>query len=146
MAATTSSNPFVNFLKKFLHVVEAPFTNAKKVEQVFEGIEKGIVDAPEAKTLVVGLVQQFEALGPDGLAAITGEGMNFVADEKTFADAVNVFKYFKNTFVPGIEKIYADVKADVTGSTSTAAAAAPAASTSGAPAPAVVTQHTGAAD
>jgi len=141
--ASTTGNPVANFFKKLLHVVEAPFTYAKKIGQILEGVEKGLVDAPEAKTLVVGLVQQFEAISPDAVAAIAGDGANFAAEEKTVGDIVNLFNYFKNTFVPGVEQIYADVKADLTGTSGTVAAVAAA---TPAPAPAAAVAHTGAAE
>jgi hypothetical protein len=121
---TAKGSGFASFLKKLLHVVEAPFTNAKKLEQVFEAVDKGIVEAPQAKTLVVGLVQQFETISPDAIAAIAGEGVNVPADEKTLADVAALFSYFKNTFVPGLEAIYKSVKSELTGDVALPAAAA----------------------
>jgi hypothetical protein len=146
-AVAAKGNAVVSFFKKLLHVVEVPLTSVKKIEQIFEAVDQGIASAPEAKTLITGLVKQFETISPDVVSAIAGDGVNIVADEKSLADVSGLFSYFKNTFVPGIEQVYQAIKADLTGYAAPAPAPAPAAVAEPAPAPApVAVASTGAAE
>lgn len=123
---------FKKFLLAVWHGIEYPFTHAAAIGEILSKLYNGTVtvieDEPEAHSLIVGLVQQFEMIAPDVVAAVAADGLNAVTDAKAVQDVANLFTYFKDTFFPGIEKIYEDLKTDVTGTaqpTAPALAAAP---------------------
>lgn len=95
---------------KVISVVEWPFKHAAMLETL---LSDGLKDAPQVKTAIVGLVEQFGAVEPDFVAAITADGLNLGADLKGIADVKNLFVYFTQTFLPVVEKAYADLKKDV---------------------------------
>ena len=112
--------------EKVISIVEWPI---KHSVQVAELLGTAIEDEPEVKTAIVGLVQQFEAIGADTAADIAANGLNLASDVKTVADVQVLFKYFTSTFIPAIEKAFSDFQVDVSGTPATAAPTAPAATT-----------------
>jgi hypothetical protein len=96
--------------ERVLSVVEWPFKHAITVEKL---LGDALKDTPEAKTVIVGLVEQFEAIGSDTVAAVATGGANITADLKDLQDVQALFAYWQNTFLPTMEKVYADMKQDV---------------------------------
>lgn len=139
---------FKKFLLAVWHSIEYPFVHAAAIGEILSKLYSATVtvveDEPEAHTLIVGLVQQFELITPDVVAAVAAGGLNAITDAKAVADVAALFTYFQKTFFPGIEKIYEDLKTDADGANSTAPAAAPdpapPATASAAPAPAPAKQ------
>ncbi len=114
--------------EKIISIATWPFRHSVMLAEMLTDFVK---DAPTVKTLCVGLVEQFEAVGPDVVAAIAKDGLNIPADLRAGADLQSLFVYFQNTFLPGIEAAYKDFKKD-----SAIAAESPAApATPDAPAP-----------
>lgn len=112
---------FVKIGKDILAAVEYPFKHAAQLATVLGKIitESGeaVEEAPVAKQLIIGLVEQFEKLGPDVLADIAAKGFNFAVDAQTVTDLQGLFAYVTQTFFPGVEKLYealADPSAVVT--------------------------------
>jgi hypothetical protein len=109
--------------ERIISIVEWPFQHSVQVAKI---IETGIEDELELKAALVGLVEQFEALGPDTTAAIAANGFNLPADMKEATDLKSLFSFFENTLKPAVEKTLTDVKGDLgaaaTGSTAPAAA------------------------
>lgn len=127
----------MNLLQGIEHVgeeiakgIEWPFKHAAKLAAL---IGDGLKDTPAVKTAIVQLVQKAEGVSPDFAAAITGDGLNIGADLKCLGDVQTFFLYFKGTFLPVIEKAYADLKKDIA-DPETPAPIVPAASS---PAPAI---------
>ena len=80
-------------------------------------------DAPDVKAATVQLVEDGEKIVSDAGLDIVSKGVNFVQDEQTVADVVAFFEYFKNSFLPVVEKTYKQLKADSTTKTPSAPAA-----------------------
>lgn len=104
--------------------IEWPFVNAAKISAV---IGDTLKDEPEVKQVIVQLVQKAESVTPDFVTAIGANGINVSADLKSLADVQTFFQYFKNTFLPVIEKAYAEIKKDVQTATAAPSSPAPAA-------------------
>lgn len=96
--------------EKILSVVEYPIKHSVQLAEMLVDFEK---DEPKVKTAIVGLVEQFEALGPEVAAAIAAKGVNFAADAATVAGVESLFGYFVNTFLPAVEAAYADFKTEI---------------------------------
>jgi hypothetical protein len=95
-----------------------------KAEQV---IATAIKDQPQVKTAVLSLVQQATTVIGDVATDAADKGINLAADSKTLADAEAFFTYFKNSFVPLVEAVYDEVKADLSSTPQTVTATVPAA-------------------
>jgi hypothetical protein len=106
---------------KVISIVEWPFVHASKIEKL---IGDGMKDAPATKGAIIGLVEQFEAIGPNVALAIAAKGFDIPDDLKTGTDIKSLFTYFTGTFLPAVEKDYADLKADLPADTTTQAIAA----------------------
>jgi hypothetical protein len=104
--------------ERIISIVEAPFKYAAQTEKV---LADGIKDAPQLKSAIVGLVHEFEQLGPDVLQCIAEKGFDIPEDLKACADVKALFQYFTQTFMPVVEATVADFKHDV----ATSAPAAP---------------------
>lgn len=89
--------------------IEWPFHHAAALAAL---IGDGLKKEPEVKTVVVTLVQKFEAIGPDALAAYASKGANIGADVATAEDVKAAFSYFTGTFLPVVEAAYKTLKAD----------------------------------
>jgi hypothetical protein len=76
-------------------------------------IANAIKDEPTVKQAVLDLVKNAEQVFADGAIAVAGKGVDLVSDAKVLADAEAFFGYFKTEFVPLIEKLYGEVKADL---------------------------------
>ena len=76
-------------------------------------IASAVKDSPEVKTAVLGLVKQATGVIGDVATATAEKGINLADDAKALADAEAFFNYFKSTFIPLVESLYAEVKADV---------------------------------
>lgn len=101
---------FVKVGKDILAAVEYPFKHAAQLAAVLGKIVmdsgEAVAEAPEAKQLLIGLVEAFEKLGPDVLADLAAKGLNFAADAQTVSDLQAAFRYLTGTFFPGVEKLY----------------------------------------
>jgi len=117
------ANIFVKIGEKVWDVLKSPFVHAQQVAAV---LEKTGEDLPEAKNLIVELVARSEAVDADVFAAVGTNGLNLPADLTAIKDAQAFFVWFKGTFVPGVEKIYADVTEAVKVSSGSPASPAPA--------------------
>lgn len=78
-------------------------------------IASAIKDQPEVKTAVLSLISQATVVIGDVATDAADKGIDLAADAKTLADAEAFFDYFRSTFVPLVEAVYAEVKADVSG-------------------------------
>jgi hypothetical protein len=87
-----------------------PFTHTAKI---IEFLDTALKDTPAVKTAVQGLLLQIGVMTKDGATAVTGDGLNIAADLTEVQDAQTLFTYIKTTFLPAIEKAYADFEADV---------------------------------
>jgi len=96
--------------ERVISVIEAPFKYAAQTEKV---LADGIEDAPKLKVAIVGLVHQFELLGPDVLEAIAAKGLDIPEDLKCAADVKALFQYFTGTFMPVVEETTQDFKGDI---------------------------------
>lgn len=92
------------------HGVEKAFTYADKVEKI---LSTAITDQPEIKSAIVALVKAAEPVVVDTTADVAEKGLNLVDDAKTLSDAEAFFSYFKTSFLPIVEQVYAAVVADV---------------------------------
>lgn len=144
------SNKFVTFLKKLGAIVSWPVSHAVMMTEILATAYK---DEPEVKTVVVGIVKQFEGISADVVAAVAGGGVNITADMKGFSDIVAFFQYMKSTALPTIESVYTQLKTDAGDGAADPASPAPAtaagtAASSPAPAsaPAASTDAASAAD
>lgn len=108
-------------LGSVIHVVEAPFSEADKLGELFATVEK---DVPEVKTAALQLVSLVEGVGADVATDLSEKGLNIPSDVKTFNDAAAVYSYVVTTLVPLFKQVYNDVKADLPGSTPAIAGAA----------------------
>jgi hypothetical protein len=81
-----------------------------KAEKV---ISSAIKDQPLVKNAILSLVAQGTKIVEDGSVAAAQKGVNLLADAATLADAEAFFAYFRATFIPIVESVYAEVKADV---------------------------------
>jgi hypothetical protein len=107
--------------KGFLHVVEEPFAEAGKLESLLVTFK---ADEPELKTACLKIVSLATGEEGDFSTDVTGGGLNFSSDMKTFTDAGLLITYVKSTFVPLVEKVYSDFKFDLDPAATVAAAAA----------------------
>ena len=96
--------------EKVISIVEYPIKHAIQIAELLGTAEK---DAPEVKTAIVGLVEQFDAIGPDAIAIYASKGVNVAADLDALAKLQALFQYFSGTFVPAIEAAYTDLKSDI---------------------------------
>ncbi len=90
--------------------IEEPIQFLAKAEKV---IASAIQDQPAVKQAVMSLVQQAQTVIADTVGDVAGKGLNLAAAAKTLSDAEQFFAYFKDTFMPLVESLYAEVKADV---------------------------------
>jgi len=72
-----------------------------------------IKDQPVVKAAILGLVKQAAVVIADIGIDAAAKGFDLVSDLKTLSDAEAFFSYFARTFMPAIEQVYADVKADI---------------------------------
>lgn len=126
---------FITVIKKIgekvISIVEWPIKHSVLLFDMLKDFEE---DEPKVKTAIVGLVQQFEALGPDVVQALAEKGLDIPEDLKAIADVKSLFAYFTGTFLPTIEDAYADFKKD-SGADASATTGAVAASSGPQPGP-----------
>ena len=91
---------------KIISVVEWPFVHATMVEKL---LSNGCADAPATKAAIVGLVEQFEVIGPDTVADIAAKGFDLAADVKTvndvkalFSDSTKGLATQMNSYITGV--------------------------------------------
>ena len=72
-----------------------------------------IKDQPELKAAVLSLVSQATNVIGDVSSAVADKGLNLKEDTDTLAAAEAFFLYFKSAFIPLMEKVYGEVKADI---------------------------------
>lgn len=119
-------NIFKSILRGVEKVVASPVTAVEKVKTIFEQVTE---DTPELRTALQGFVGKAEAVGGDLVVDTSADGLNVQADMQTLAAAADLIAYFRTSVLPVIEKIYGQVKSDVS------TTAAPTASTGGSSAP-----------
>jgi hypothetical protein len=100
----------VTVAKDIAYGVEYPVEFLTKAEKI---IASAIKDQPEIKTAVLNLVKQAQTVIADSVSVAAGKGIDLVADAKALADAETFFGYFKSTFIPLVEQVYAEVAADL---------------------------------
>lgn len=76
-----------------------------------------IKDDPQVKAQVLELVKQAEAVIADTALAASEKGINLTQDAKALGDAEAFFTWFKSSFIPFVERVYGELKADVTAPT-----------------------------
>jgi hypothetical protein len=76
-------------------------------------LDTAIQDQPKVKEAVIDLIKQAGVVTGDVTIDVTDKGVNLVADLQTLKDIVAFFNYFKSTWVPLIEQLYGEVKADL---------------------------------
>lgn len=100
-----------------LKVLQWPFVHtamlAKVLDRTYVTAQDAIKDEPQVRELILGLVQNFEKLGPDTLAALASKGTDIGADIRTVEDVRAAFQYFTGTFLPQVEAIYKGLETDV---------------------------------
>jgi hypothetical protein len=94
---------------KVLSVVEWPFKHGAMLAAIMRDSMK---NAPATRDAILGLVQRFEALGPDVLADLASKGLDFRADVQTLADVKALFSYFQTDFLPVVAKDFQELSAD----------------------------------
>lgn len=92
------------------YAIVHPIEFCVKAEAV---IASAIKDSPEVKTAVLDLVKQANGVIGDVATDIADKGINLSANAKTLTDAEAFFTYFKSTFIPLVESLYAEIKAEV---------------------------------
>ncbi len=92
------------------YAVIHPIEFCVKAEKV---LASAIKDQPEVKNAVLALVKQASSVIADVGTDVAEKGINLQDDAKTLADAEAFFNYFKANFIPLVESLYAEVKADV---------------------------------
>lgn len=92
-----------------LEGMEWPFKHAPALVAL---IGDGLKREPEVKTVVITMVQKFEAIGPDALGAYAAKGGNFIEDAAVAEDVKSAFSSFTGTFLPTIEAAYKELKKD----------------------------------
>jgi len=102
------SNPFLNALKKIGAVITWPIRHSVMLGKMLVDFEQ---DEPKVKDVIVGLVEKFEALGPQAAAAIAARGLNIPADFAVEQGVKDLFSYFTETFLPTVEEAYSDFEA-----------------------------------
>jgi hypothetical protein len=104
------TNVFEEIGEKVLHVIEAPFKYAGKVESV---LKTAINDQPELKAGIIKLVALGETAVGDGGVVIGERGLVIPQDMKTFSDLEAFFSFLKGDFFPLVEKVYGEFEADL---------------------------------
>lgn len=92
------------------YAIVHPIEFCIKAEKI---IASAIKDQPEVKAAVLDLVKQATGVIGDVAEDVAEKGINLQDDAKTLADAEAFFTYFKDNFIPLVEKLYAEVKADI---------------------------------
>lgn len=108
--------------KDIVKVIEDPFKFVVKAEKV---LQTAITDQPELKTVLTTMVQKAEEVGASAVLAGSSKGLNLAEDATALQQAQAFFEYFKASVVPVIEKVFAQVKADVTSPVAPAVPAPP---------------------
>lgn len=93
--------------EKVISIVEWPIKHSVMLGEM---LVDALKDGPKTKAALVGLAQQFEALGPDAVAAIAADGFNIPDDVKVATDLKSLFAFWQATVLPAIEQDYADFK------------------------------------
>lgn len=115
------SNPIVHAAQVVGHDIKVAAIDTEKavvktvefLPHAIKLLDTAIADQPQVKQAVVDLIKQAGVVTGDVTIDITDKGINLVADLQTLKDIVAFFDYFKSTWVPLIEKIYGEVKADL---------------------------------
>lgn len=114
--------------KDIVKVIEEPFKFVVKAEAV---IATAIKDDPEIKAVITTLVQKASEVGAAAVLAGGSKGLNLAEDSAALSQAEAFFEWFKATVVPLVEKVYGEIKTDLTtpaATPSTTPATAPATS------------------
>jgi hypothetical protein len=90
--------------------VEYPIEFLVKAEKV---LASAIQNQPAIKTAVLNMIKQAETVIADTSTVVADKGFDLTVDAKALADAEAFFGYFKNTFVPLVEKVYSEVTVDL---------------------------------
>lgn len=101
-------NPVLNALRKIGAVITWPIRHSIMLGKMLVDFER---DEPKVKDVIVGLVEKFESLGPQAVAAIAARGLNIPADLAVEQGVKDLFSYFAQTFLPTVEEAYSDFEA-----------------------------------
>lgn len=84
------------------------------IPKVISVLATALKDEPAVKSAVLELVQKFGTVTADGTLAVASKGANLVEDAATVTAAEQFFAYFRDSFIPIVENLYGEVKADLT--------------------------------
>lgn len=104
-------------LSEVEHGIEFPFKFIGKAAAV---ISTAIKDQPEIKNAVTVLVEKCDAIGADTMIDVAERGLNLIDDAATVRAVADLGEYLKSTFIPLVEKLYGEIKTDVTSVTESA--------------------------
>ncbi len=76
-------------------------------------IVTAIKDQPAIKAAILQLISQANSVIADGSKAVASDGTNIAADGITITAAEVFFTYFEKTFIPLVESLYYNIKADL---------------------------------
>jgi hypothetical protein len=94
---------------RIVSVLEFPL---KRVEMLTAFAADVKVDFPETAAVLRALVEKFEALSPEVLAAVAAKGFDVPEDIKAGVDLKAIFAYVQSVVYPTIEKDFADFERD----------------------------------
>ena len=107
------TNPVLKFFEKvgqtIFMVIKYPFVHSMQLEKMLADVAR---DTPITAKALVGTLKQFEALGPDLIAAIAADGLNLPEDLKVGADLKALFTQVKDELFPAIEAEAKDLSGD----------------------------------
>jgi len=83
------------------------------IPKVISVLGTALRDEPAVKSAVVDLVKEFGTLTADGALAVAAKGADLTEDAAMVSASVQFLTYFKDTFVPVVEKLFGEVKADI---------------------------------
>lgn len=101
-------NPVLDALRKIGAVITWPVRHSIMLGKMLVDFEQ---DEPKVKDVIIGLVEKFEALGPQAAAAIAARGFNIPVDIGVEQGVKALFTYFTETFLPTVEEAYSDFEA-----------------------------------
>lgn len=134
--ASKMSDKFIQVVEKvgedIAKVVTFPFTTGSKLVALLHTAQ---VDGPSVASAIDGLIQLGSSVALDAGVELAADGTNLPEYLKAGEDAKTFFLYFKQTFLPTVEKLIADSKQDFS-TTSDPAPATTAGAAAPAPAPA----------
>lgn len=96
--------------KDIAHVVVEAVEFPAKATKVITTLMK---DYPELRAELQTLVIDGQKALVDGVAAVGAKGLNWAEDVAVVGDVTAFARYFKDVFVPAVEKAYGELNTDV---------------------------------